>query len=88
MWYVYILICKDGSYYTGCTNNIEQRIKDHLRGKGGRYTRSHKPQRLVYKERVTDKLEALKREAQIKKWTKVKKKALIQANISSLEKAY
>ena len=88
MWYVYILICKDGSYYTGCTNNIEQRIKDHLRGKGGRYTRSHKPQKLVYKEKVGDKLEALKREAQIKKWTKVKKKALIQANISSLEKAY
>ena len=80
-YYVYILLCKDGSLYTGSTNNINQRIKDHFNGKGGRYTRSHKPQKLVYQEKLPNKSEALKREAQLKKLTKVKKQALITGKL-------
>lgn len=78
MWYVYILLCKDRTYYTGCTNNLKQRVKNHLSGKGGRYTMSHKPHKLIYKEKVFGRSEALKREAEIKKWTRRKKQILIK----------
>jgi len=81
MWFVYMIVCKDGSYYIGSSNDVERRFKDHLSGKGGRYTRSHKPQKLVYKEELTTKSEALKREAQLKKWTRAKKEALIGGRI-------
>jgi len=77
MYFVYILLCKDGSYYIGSSNDVEKRFKDHLDGNGGRYTRSHKPQKLVYKEELATKSEALKREAELKKWTRAKKKELI-----------
>lgn len=81
MWFVYILLCNDGSYYIGSSNNVDKRVKDHLDGNGGRYTRSHKPQKLVYKEVLTTKSEALKREAQLKKWSRAKKEALIGGRI-------
>lgn len=77
MWFTYILLCEDGSYYTGSTNNIEKRLKDHTNGKGARYTKSHKPVKIVYKERFATKSKALKREAEIKSWTRKKKKNLI-----------
>lgn len=78
MWYVYILLCKDGSYYIGSSNDINKRVKEHLGGKGGRYTRSHRPQRLVYQEELATKSKALKREVQLKKWPKARKEALVQ----------
>lgn len=77
MWIVYILKCSDGSYYTGCTNNLEKRVEDHLSGKGGRYTRSHSPQRLVYQEVQPDRSSAQKREAEIKKLSRDKKELII-----------
>lgn len=82
MWFIYILLCKDGSFYIGSTNNVEARVMDHLNGKGGRYTRSHKPQKLVYQEELASKSDALKRELQLKKWTKAKKEALINKNLN------
>ena len=78
MWFVYILLCKDGSYYIGSSNNVDKRLRDHLNSKGGRYTRSHKTRKLVYQEELATKSEALKREAQLKKWTKAKKETLIK----------
>lgn len=77
MWFVYILQCTDNSFYTGSTNNVERRFNDHLTGKGGRYTRSHKVLKLVYKEKFVNKSDALKREAQLKKWPRLKKEALV-----------
>jgi putative endonuclease len=77
MWHVYILQCADGSYYTGVTNSIKKRIKEHLDGKGGRYTRSHKPRKLVYQEKCLDRSQALKREYQIKKLKKQQKQKII-----------
>ncbi len=77
MWFVYILLCNDGSYYIGSSNNVDKRFKDHLNGNGGRYTRSYKPVKLVYKEELANKSEALKREAQLKKLTRVEKEGLI-----------
>jgi len=77
-WYVYILECADGSYYTGITNNLEQRLSDHNTGKGAKYTRYKRPVKLVYKEVYHDKSTANKREIQIKDLSRGKKKELIK----------
>lgn len=73
MWYVYILLCKDGSFYTGITNNFKKRILEHKNGKGGRYTRSHKVTKLIYQEKLPTHTTALKRELEIKQWNREKK---------------
>lgn len=73
MWFVYILLCSDNSLYTGATNDLDGRFKKHQIGKGGSYTRSHKPIRVMYKEKFITKSEALRREAEIKSWPRTKK---------------
>lgn len=73
MWYVYILLCEDGSLYTGFSDDPERRFFEHKNGKGGHYTSSHKPIRIVYTELLPSKSEALKREKQIKGWSREKK---------------
>jgi len=73
MWYVYLLLCSDHSLYTGISNHPHQRFFDHQNGKGGRYTRSHRPLKIIYLEQVGTKSDALRRELQIKGWTKTKK---------------
>jgi putative endonuclease len=77
MWFTYILLCHDGSLYTGSTNNVTKRFKDHMEGRGARYTIGHKPKKIVYQEKFATRSEAMKREAEIKKWSKSKKEALI-----------
>jgi putative endonuclease len=77
MWFVYILLCVDKSLYTGTTNNVEARFALHLAGKGAKYTRSHKPVKIVYQEKLVSKSAALKREMEIKSWSKTKKLSLI-----------
>lgn len=73
MWFLYILLCKGNSLYTGISNNLDKRFSDHKNGKGGKYTRSHKPIKLVYKEQLDTQSEALKRESLIKSWSREKK---------------
>ena len=85
IWYVYILRCKDNSLYTGSTTDIPRRLKEHNSGKGGSYTKIHKPVELVYKETHKDRSRAQTREAQIKHWTKKKKLALISHNKAFLK---
>lgn len=75
-FYTYMLRCGDGSLYTGYTDDLEKRVATHAAGKGGKYTHSHLPVRLVYYEVLASKSEALKREAAIKKLTKKEKEAL------------
>ena len=82
MWYVYILLCSDGSLYTGSSNNPEARFEDHKNGKGGRYTRSHKPIKLLYTEQVESKSAALKRENEIKSWSREKKLEFLNSKFS------
>lgn len=82
MWLTYILLCENGSFYTGSTNNLEKRFRDHLNGKGARYTKIHKPIKVVFTEKFESKSEALKREAQIKKLTKKEKNNLINNYLS------
>lgn len=73
MYFVYILLCSDGSFYTGISNDPQQRFLDHKNSKGGAYTRTHKPIKLIYTEQQPDKSSALKRESQIKRWPRQKK---------------
>ena len=73
MWFVYILLCKVGSFYTGATNNLEKRFAEHKNGKGGHYTRSHQPIKILYFEQLDTKSTALKREIEIKSWSREKK---------------
>lgn len=73
MYFVYILLCKGGSLYTGIARDPQKRFREHRNGNGGAYTRSHKPIRIVYTERKRTKSAALKREAEIKRWNRQKK---------------
>lgn len=80
MYYCYILRCSDNSLYCGVTNNVEHRLKEHNSGKGSKYVRSRLPAILVYAEVCANISSALKREAEIKKWTKMKKEVLLSQN--------
>jgi len=76
--YCYILECADGSLYCGWTNDLVQRVAAHQAGKGGRYTRSHLPLKLVHYEEFEHRSEAMQREAEIKRMSHQKKMELIQ----------
>ena len=78
MNYTYIVECKDGTLYTGWTNNLEKRIADHNNGKGAKYTRARKPVALVYYEMFEKKEEAMKREYAIKHMSRREKEKLIE----------
>lgn len=77
-WRVYIIKCSDAKLYTGITNDLARRIKAHNSGKGCRFTRYRVPVKLMYNEEAPNKSRALRREAQIKRWPKDKKLALIK----------
>ena len=77
-YYVYILECSDKTLYTGWTSNLEKRIQEHNDGKNGaKYTRTRRPVRLVYTETCSCLSEALKREAKIKRMSRLGKLELI-----------
>jgi putative endonuclease len=77
MWIVYILRLNNGDFYTGATNDLDQRLIKHAAGKGSKCVRAHLPFKVVYKELVETKSAALKREAQIKKLSHKQKADLI-----------
>ena len=77
-----MLLCADGTYYTGWTNQIRKRIRAHNSGKGAKYTKGRGPLKLVYLEISDTKEAAMKREAAIKKLTRREKEALIQTEES------
>ena len=72
-YFVYLLECSDNSLYCGYTDDLEKREKVHNSGKGAKYTKSRLPVRLVYSEKFDNKSDAMKREAQIKKLSRIKK---------------
>ncbi len=76
--YTYILRCSDGSLYTGWTNDLQKRLQSHQSGRGGKYTKSHRPVTLVHSETFDTKEEAMRREWQIKQLTKAQKEALVR----------
>jgi len=74
---VYVIRCNDGTFYTGWTNNLDERIKSHNEGKASKYTRARLPAELVYSEVCDSKSSAMKRECEIKKLSRAKKEKLI-----------
>jgi predicted GIY-YIG superfamily endonuclease len=85
-WFVYILQCSDGSYYVGHTEDLRSRTATHNRGAGAIYTASRTPVVLKYHEFHPTKESAIKREIQLKNWSRAKKEALISGDIINLKK--
>ena len=85
MWFTYILTCSDGSFYTGHTNDLKERLQVHNLGGGPLYTVFRRPVQLSYHEVYESKEGAMKREKQIKRWTRAKKQALINGDIKTLK---
>jgi predicted GIY-YIG superfamily endonuclease len=85
MWYTYILKCADGSFYTGHTDNLTERLNRHNTARGPKWTASRLPVRLVYQECYETKESAVRREIQIKKWSRSKKDALIKGKDKKLK---
>jgi putative endonuclease len=78
-YFVYILLCNDGSYYTGVTNNLERRLYEHESGLDPKsYTFSRRPLKLVFSEYFVDINQAIALEKQVKGWNRKKKEAIIQ----------
>ena len=79
-WWVYILQCSDGTFYTGISNNLNRRLNSHNAGKGAKYTKMRRPVVLVYCEEATGRSEASKREYAMKKLTRNQKQTLLKVN--------
>ncbi|GAC1691223.1 MAG: hypothetical protein PVS3B1_30230 [Ktedonobacteraceae bacterium] len=80
MYYVYVVQCADGTLYTGYTNNVERRVATHNAGKGGSYTRTHRPVSLLVAWQFPTKGEALRAEYAFKRLTRVQKLQLIASS--------
>jgi putative endonuclease len=77
MYFIYILKCRDGTLYTGSTNDLDKRIAAHNTGNGAKYTRGRRPVKMIYSEKFQSKSKALKREWEIKKLKRGEKLKLI-----------
>ena len=78
-WQVYIILCSDGSLYTGITTDTERRFAQHAAGRGAKYFRSRRPQQLVYRESGHDRSTAASREMEIKGLKRADKYLLLSA---------
>ncbi len=84
MFYVYILLCSDGSYYTGHTDNPEKRLYEHNEGILKNYTETRRPVRLIFQQAFNTRDEAFRAEMRIKGWSRKKKEALIRDDWSEV----
>ncbi len=82
--YLYILLCSNGQYYTGSTNDLEKRLAQHQNGEGANFTKKHLPVKLVYFEEFQRIDEAFYREKQVQGWNRKKKEALITGELDKL----
>lgn len=85
MWYVYILRCADQALYIGETGDLRRRIAKHNDGSASMFTARRRPVRLVFSEQHDTRDTALKRERQLKRWTRRKKEALIARDYARLK---
>ena len=89
--YMYILLCSDGSYYTGSTIDLERRLEQHQNVEGANHTKKRLPVTLLYYEEYSRIDEAFYREKQVQGWNRKKKEALIEGKsdlLPELAKAY
>jgi putative endonuclease len=77
IWFLYIIGCCDGSFYTGVTTDIDRRLREHQEGKASRYTRTRRPVVLVYKEECGTRSQSLARECAVKSLSRRRKEELI-----------
>lgn len=77
-YYVYVLLCDDGSYYTGYTSNPTVRLIEHVKGHGARYTKMRRPNSIVYVEKLKTRRAAMRREREIKALTHEEKRSLAE----------
>src|SRR5690606_13571839 len=84
--WVYILLCSDGSYYTGSINNLEQRLTQHQSGQGANHAKKRLPVKLIYVEEYLRIDDSFYREKQIQGWSRRKKEALINGTPELLPK--
>ena len=77
MYYTYILLTENNTFYCGYTDDVEKRFQKHLSGKGAKYTRANKPLKIVYQKEFETKSDAMKEEARLKKLTHSEKLKLV-----------
>ena len=85
MYHIYILRCRNTSLYVGHTQNLEARLRAHNMGLGAAHTFKHRPVKLIYSEDHPTRLAAIRRERQLKGWTRKKKEALIRGDLATLK---
>lgn len=86
-YFVYIILCKDGSYYTGYTKNVEERAHMHTNGRGAKYTKSHPPKEIVCVDTFLLRSEAMRRERSIKKMSHQQKQQLFDMCVLNEKKS-
>ena len=84
-WFVYMLLCGDGTLYTGISDDVARRLAQHRAGKGAKYTRGRAPLLLVYQEECSSYSDALKREYRIKRLSRDEKLQLIKGYKTAAE---
>jgi putative endonuclease len=87
-YYVYVLLCDGGSFYTGYARNVNSRMRLHMNGRGARYTRIHRPRKLVYVEEFGSRAEAMKRERRLKRMRHDEKSRLIKSKAREMRKTH
>lgn len=85
-YYVYVILCKDNSFYTGYTKDLDSRMKLHMNGKAARYTRMHRPKKIVYVEEFDSRAKAMKREKCIKRLKHNQKLTLIKSQTKPIQR--
>ena len=85
IWHLYLVRCADDTIYTGISIDVEARIEKHNSGRGAKYTQTRLPVRLIYSESQPDRVSAMKREVQVKRWSRKMKEDLVKG--FSLKKA-
>jgi len=79
-WFLYLLECKNGSFYSGITVNLESRFQAHLNGRGAKYTRANPPLKILASKSYVDRSQASKAEAKLKALPRDKKLAFFAFN--------
>jgi predicted GIY-YIG superfamily endonuclease len=86
VWFVYILRCADNSLYIGATSDLDSRLLKHRDGSASHFSAAQRPVTLVYSETHPSREAALKRERQLKRWTRAKKEALLAGDSALLKR--
>lgn len=81
-WSVYMILCEDGSLYTGITTDVERRFRQHQTGQGAKFFRSRQPVKLAYQEAGHDRASASRRECEIKRLLPAQKRSLVEQCIN------